>query len=377
MPDTETTDAPPFVPTDVALCIDPEVYRRLRPMLRHLCVGMIDWNASVRLITPSDEVGSLMIGPIQMITYDQPLWPMSHLRSARQRRLQVLVDKLVDRPPTVVHAISSGSFEAAELLAERFDVDLVLQLTAFRDVDALTSVLVEHTDCFIASSQPLLDRLEDAVSVSADQVHLIRPGTLAGPGPTCFSKPGAIPTVLCAESFRPGCGVHHLLRAARTLLDRKREFLAFLTGAGPMESELRKQAHALGLSAAVIFAHPTGSAERIMVGADIFVQPSMDTALTVGPIHALANGMAVIAVGGGAGDYFVDGVTALVLRDASPEALADAIERMLDAPDFAIQLANGGLNHIRNYHPISAMAEQTVTGYQTLAARRRTYSLNR
>ena len=101
----------------------------------------------------------------------------------------------------------------------------------------------------------------------------------------------------------------------------------------------------------------------------------MDPTLSAGPIHAMANGMAVIAVDGGAADCFVDGVTALVCPDNRAERLADAIERILDDRAFAVRLATGAINHIRQFHTISNMAEQTVERYRSLLARRRTYAI--
>jgi hypothetical protein len=68
MDESAETPSPPAAPVDVALCIDREVYARLRPVLRHLCVGLIDWNVAVRVVTPSPDMPSLVFGPIQMTT---------------------------------------------------------------------------------------------------------------------------------------------------------------------------------------------------------------------------------------------------------------------------------------------------------------------
>jgi glycosyltransferase involved in cell wall biosynthesis len=375
MPDPDTSASVEAMPTDVALCIDPDAYRRLRPVLKHLCVAMIDYNVTMLVLSSSAEVAGMTFGPIRMMTYERPLWPTDHLRLARQLRFREVMDQLVDHPPDVAHAVSAGAFEAAHWLAGKFDLDLVLQLTTFDDVDALWPALVERTTAFIVSSQPILERLEELVAPSHAEVSLIRPGLLAGTEPTCFSKPGGTPAVLCSEGFRPGTGVDHLLKAARLLLDRKREFLMFLTGTGPMESDLRRQAMALRLASTVIFARPTGDLERVVTGADIYVEPNVDPTLSAGPIHAMANGMAVIAVEGGAADCFVDGVTAMVCPDNRAERLADAIERILDDRAFAARLAAGAINHIRQFHTISNMAEQTVERYRSLLARRRTYSI--
>lgn len=377
MVDESSSPAAPACPANVALCIEAEVCRRLRSSLRHLCVGLIDHNVSGRLVTRSTEVGRLSIGPIQMAVYEQPLWPLRRLRSSRRHRMEALAERLADLPPNVVHAMSADSYEVALLLAERFDADLVVQVTSFRDIKALPPALADRADSLIAASQPLLDRLEAILVSPKRRPSLIRPGVLAGPSATCFLRQEALPALLCTEAFLPGSGIPALLHAAHVLRQRKREFLLFLTGAGPLEADLRRRANALGLAGTVIFSHPSAGLDRIMVGADIFIHPRTDDAIRIDPLSAMANGLAVVAVQGGAYDCFVDGVTATVLNQAKPDSLADAVERLLDDPDGAKHLAEGAINHIRTYYPISAMAEQTVTEYRTFLARRQTYVLNR
>jgi glycosyltransferase involved in cell wall biosynthesis len=117
--------------------------------------------------------------------------------------------------------------------------------------------------------------------------------------------------------------------------------------------------------------------EQIMIGADIFVQPCVDPSISSGPLHAMANGMPVVAIAGGASDYFVDDITAMLVEEASAAQLAEAIETLLDDHTQATRLAEGALNHLRTYHTISAMAEQTVNGYRAVLDQRRTYTLPR
>jgi len=180
MGDQHPSPAAPAGPTNVALCIEAEVYRRLRPSLHHLCVGLIDHNVSGRLVTRSAEVGRLSIGPIQMAVYEQPPWPLRRLRSPRRHRMEAFVEKMTDPPPTVVHAMSADAYEIASVLAKRFDVDFVVQVTSFRDIKALTPALADRADCLIAASQPLLDGLESA---------LASPKEPGGPGPNVLHPP--------------------------------------------------------------------------------------------------------------------------------------------------------------------------------------------
>ena len=121
-------------PVDVALCIDGEVCSRLWEVIEHLCVGLVDLTAPVRLLSSAVEAQALSLGPIEMIVHQDPAWLF------RRQRLSQILDVLSARPPTVVQAFSRGSFRTAEAVARTFDIDLVLHLTAAADVRALGRV---------------------------------------------------------------------------------------------------------------------------------------------------------------------------------------------------------------------------------------------
>jgi glycosyltransferase involved in cell wall biosynthesis len=263
----------------------------------------------------------------------------------------------------------------AQTLAEALGADLVLQFTSVEDIHRVKPAWVEQAGHCIASSQPLYDEVAALPGTKPDHVSLVRPGVLAGAAPTCFAKPGRLPSVLCTQPFRPGCGVDHLLQAVRLLRDRKWEFLLFLTGSGPMEAQLRKQARQLGLSSTVVFARPMGDTASLMIGADFYVEPTADHALSAAPLHAMANGMAVVAVEGGVADHFVDGVNAVVCADDSPTELAGAVEKLLADRQGAVELARAAIAHMKKHHPISAMVEQTLAVYQSLVLRAKTLPL--
>jgi glycosyltransferase involved in cell wall biosynthesis len=112
-----------------------------------------------------------------------------------------------------------------------------------------------------------------------------------------------------------------------------------------------------------------------MMGADFYVEPTASQALTAAPLHAMANGMAVVAVEGGVADHFVDGVNAIVCADDSPAELAGAVEKLLADRPGAVELARAAIAHMKQHHPISAMVEQTLAVYQALVLRGKTLPL--
>ena len=361
------TDDP--APADVALCIDGEVYARLAAVIQHLCVGLVDLNARVRLLSSAPQAEALTLGPIQMIVHQDLTWPL------RRQRLRQIVEVLAVRPPTVVHAISRSSLRVAQAVAAAFDIDLVLHLTARYDVAALQRADGQRIQHVIAASHPLYALAEATGRVRLEAISLIRPGVLRTAEPTCFNKPNTVPALLCTADFEAGRGVDHLIHAVRMLKDRGHELLAFLVGSGSRERELRKLARSRKVVRQVIFARPKADPAQVMSGADIFVRPGPERAVTGNSLLAMATGTVVVTCAGGVLDHCVDGQNAIVCSEPSPEALADGIERLLSDHEYARTLAAAGQAHIKTHHSVSAMAKQTLAVYHHLAMRRTTYAM--
>ncbi len=342
------------------MCIDPVSLRRFRAVLRHMCVGLLDAALQLRLVSSSLEADSLMLGSVQQVYYKEPAWPF------RRRRVRRLLEALAVRPPNVVHGLCKRSFELADVIARHFDVHLVLHVVSPEDAEALRRSGGLQPGQVIAASQPLLETIVAGETIEASRVTLARPGVISGEGPTCFTKPGRVPTILCTNQLNPGSGVGRLLEALRLLRRRGYEFMVFLTGSGPMESGLRRTVQSYGLASVVTFAEPLGEATQIMAGADIFIRPSVERMLSVRTLQAMSSGMAVITVRGGAADAYLHKVTGLVCPDGMPTTLAAALERLLDDHAFARALATGAVQHIKKQHSVSAMCDALIQVYQEL-----------
>ncbi|MFH0983505.1 MAG: glycosyltransferase family 4 protein [Planctomycetota bacterium] len=367
--DTILSEAPPKV--DLALCVDPLALRRFRAVLRYLCVGLLDVAAQVRLVTSSAEAQSLTLGSVQHVFYKEVPWPF------RGQGVHRVLEALAGRVPNLVHGFTGRSFEMAAAIARHFDVHLVLHALSMNDVTKLARPAGYSADHVVAGSRPIFDAILEGVAVDRQRLSLVRSGTIAGDGPTCFTQPHRIPTILCTSQLTLTSGVDRLLEALCLLRERGQPFLAFLTGSGPAEHALRKAAQAAGLASVVTFAQPLGDAKQIMAGADIFVRPSAENAISVRTLQALGAGMAMVTVQGGAADAYLHEITALVCPDGQPITLAAAIERLLLDRVFARTLATQAVQHVKKYHSVSAMCEALLQIYYDLSLRDKTLSVNR
>ncbi|GJM27108.1 MAG: hypothetical protein DHS20C16_35230 [Phycisphaerae bacterium] len=353
-------------PIHVAICIDSSVYSRYRAVLRHLCVGLSDLIAGIRIVTPTKEATALNLGPVQAVIHDEIRWPF------RKQRTKEVIALLSSKPPTIIHAMSAGSYAISEALADAFDVEIIYQVTAFEDVFALAESQFTGVKHVICTSEPLREACLSQCRLPEVDVSLVRPGVVCAKEPTCYRVDGRVPTLLATASFTPDSGVDQLIRAIALVKGKNHEMLAFLLGDGPEEDQLRRVAAKLNLNSTVIFAQPEGDILQAMVGADIFVTPSAEKSISARSLQAMAQGMAVIAVEGGASDAYLADDTAVVARAATAPDLAGAIERLLIDRDFARQIATNAIRHMKDRHTMSAMADQTAEIYSKLALRRTT-----
>lgn len=142
-----------------------------------------------------------------------------------------------------------------------------------------------------------------------------------------------------------------------------------LVGYGELEAELRRQADRLSLDGAVDFAGARDSAE-LLPTFDVFVQPSLYESQGLSILEAMAAGRPVVATDvGGVRDVVRDGETGLLVRAGDPEALAAALVRLADAPEFAASLASRGRARVREVHSSGRMVESYARLYRDLLGR--------
>ncbi|NOT02518.1 MAG: glycosyltransferase family 4 protein [Phycisphaerales bacterium] len=346
--------ASPAAPMEVVLCIDHDALARLRAVIRHLCVGLVDLNVKLRVVSPSEEAAPLAaLGPIQVVRHDPLGWPRTR---ARMRRVR---EQISDRRPSVIYAVSSGSFGLGGYLADECGAGLCVGITAWRDIDALETLRAGQSALRVVAGEPLMKRLREREGADVARQHLIRPGVQRGTETTCFDEPDRVPSIVCTSRLETRFGVHVVIDAVERLRDRGHQVLFFFTGAGCDEDALRRRVNEKRLNAEVTFARATAEPADILRGADVLIVPPGDDDISARPLQAMANGTVVVCFAGGCADYFHQGETAVVCDDRTPAALALGIESLLTDHDYACRLAQSARNYVLRHHTMSAMSALT------------------
>ncbi len=141
----------------------------------------------------------------------------------------------------------------------------------------------------------------------------------------------------CAARLAPEKGFEFLVQAVRILTDQNCDVVLRLVGDGPSRSTLEGMARDLGILDRVHFLGPLDEAAKMreLYAADLLILPSLAEGLPSSITEAMAVGVPVIATNiAGTSELVESGKTGLLVRPSDPQALADAIIRMIDSYDF-------------------------------------------
>ena len=136
--------------------------------------------------------------------------------------------------------------------------------------------------------------------------------------------------VLSMARLVTGKGVDIIIRAMAELPENVHLTVA---GDGDQRAELQQLANHLGLGERVRFAGWVSGPEKqqLLDDADIFCLPSTYDAFPMSMVEAMANGIPVVAVRwGGIPDMMAHELAGILVDQAQPEAIADAIGQLLD-----------------------------------------------
>jgi glycosyltransferase involved in cell wall biosynthesis len=160
-------------------------------------------------------------------------------------------------------------------------------------------------------------------------------------------------------------GVDVLLHAMRKL-----DAHLLIVGTGPMEAEWRAIAEDGELNQKVTFAGDLSDSALVTAyhAADVFVLPSTNRAEAFGivQLEAMACGLPVVCTELGTGTSFVNrsGETGFVVRPGDPEALAAAIDKLLDNEELRRTMARAAKARAHREFSNQTMLARVIAFYQ-------------
>jgi glycosyltransferase involved in cell wall biosynthesis len=140
-----------------------------------------------------------------------------------------------------------------------------------------------------------------------------------------------------------------------------------LVGDGPERTNLERQAFARGLADRVIFAGHQADTSPFYPGAEVFVLPSLTEGSPLVLLEAMLARTPIVATSvGGVPETVCNERSALLVPPQQPEALGDAIARLLMDKNLAAKLAANAYDIVTQRHTPEAYCNSLVSIYRNL-----------
>ena len=209
------------------------------------------------------------------------------------------------------------------------------------------------------------------------ETFVVAPGTRAPGGEAGSHQPARAdgpPIVGLVGRLQPWKGQDRLLEAQRLLRRRGHEIRTLIVGgdAHGLSSEyaasLPGLVSRLGLTDAAELTGQLADAGSAIERMDILVNASDPEPFGIVLLEGMARGVAVVAVdSGGPAEFIENGVTGILARSGEPEALADALEPLIDSPQMRRALGEAGRRRFAAEFTDEAMRARLLDQLERLA----------
>lgn len=154
------------------------------------------------------------------------------------------------------------------------------------------------------------------------------------------------------------------IRGARRMLDEAPNARFLIIGEGPLRPQIEQAATDLALNGAVRFLGFRSDVATLMSSSDLVVLPSLKEAFGTVLLEAGALGKPVVATRvGGMQEIVCHEETGLLVPPADPDALAQAMLRLIQNPDEARALGERGREVVARDFSLEQMARRTAAVY--------------
>ena len=108
---------------------------------------------------------------------------------------------------------------------------------------------------------------------------------------------------------------------------------------------------------------------RLLPAINLLAIPSLFEGMPNVALEAMAAGLPIIATSvGGTPEVVVDGKTGYLVPPRNPDALADAILKLLDNPDLCLRMGRAGRERVKKHFSIERTIKKTEQIYEDLLA---------
>jgi glycosyltransferase involved in cell wall biosynthesis len=171
-----------------------------------------------------------------------------------------------------------------------------------------------------------------------------------------------------AARIEPEKGHQYAIQALRILKDRGIPCELAITGDGPLKASLFSLANQLQLVDCVRFVGWVPNVKSFLADIDVFLVPSVDSeGLPTTILESMAAGRVVVGTDvGGAVEAISSGVNGLIVPPKDATAIADAVAMLHANRSFGGQMADKGIEVVREKFAMSRMLDTIQETYQQM-----------
>jgi glycosyltransferase involved in cell wall biosynthesis len=235
-------------------------------------------------------------------------------------------------------------------------------------------LLISAADALVAPSRAFLDDTLGVFPAAARKAVVVHNGVdldeLQRSDGTMATEQWK-PYILCIAAHNEKKAIDVLLKAFARLMSGPRGLRLLLVGDGPLRPQLEALARSLGLEDRVAFLGSRERADvaRLLQDCTLLVLPSRSEPFGIVVAEALACRKPVVASAvGGIPEIIESGRTGVLVEPDDPDALAEALARVLESEALRESIAEAGHRRVRDQFGCDAMSARYVQVYAGLLA---------
>jgi len=176
--------------------------------------------------------------------------------------------------------------------------------------------------------------------------------------------------IFTASRLAPEKGIEYLIQAIKILSARMNNMKLLVAGEGPLKTRLEYLVEQQGIKEIVTFLGYQENVSKYISQADVVVLPSLWEGLPNILLEAMAMKKPVVATAvGGTKEIVRDGENGFLVRPKDAKALAEAIQKILQDINLAINFGESGYRFVRENFDLFLMVSSYEKLYQKLLLR--------
>jgi glycosyltransferase involved in cell wall biosynthesis len=327
--------------------------------LHHLLVGLADESIPVALVCPPGyDVDSVVSGAVEVIRYPALKLPLLWRQNKKR-----LIDRLEKFEPNVLHCLCESKAALTKQLSRQFGLSYILTVNSLQKQWGHLSVSSKRCAKIIVPAESVADNIAKTYPGFAERIERINIGVFTEQTVGCFREPGRLAGMVIANPSDNLAELENLFAALRHLAINGYEFILVITSNARAEGQLRKLLATFALSQMAVIVPKVQSRRCVLTAGDIFIQPHPDAVFNPLLLEAMSLGTVIAGCKGGVDDLIIEGQTAVVFDPDDELSIYNCLQRLLDAPDSAKQLASRARQYLRENHTVSKMTSDILRIY--------------